>query len=235
MIIRRILKATFGCGCLWGIAALGQAATATGQIKGSIETTSGQPVPGATVSILVRPSGSTASFQQFNTRVTTGADGTFTVAGVPQGKFAVCVNARSTNLLDPCVWESEPTVTLAEGQSLSMAPIQLQSGVDLYVRVNDPNASLASTEGKVPGASLMVGVRTPNGIITPIPKTASDAAGADHHLPVPPDTDLLFVAYSKTFKMTDITGAPIDQQAGLAKPIRISAFQAQLKEVITIP
>jgi hypothetical protein len=80
----------------------------------------------------------------------------------------------------------------------------------------------------------MLGVGLPGGLTMPIPLTAIDQSGADHHLNVPTGTKLILTAYSATYTMTDGNGAAIDKQAGYSLPINIPAGTAQLKETITI-
>ena len=125
-------------------------------------------------------------------------------------------------------------MTIAGGQTVAADPIQLQPSADLYVRVNDPKGTRAAAEGKTPGASLMLAVRSATGRLVPIPMTASDKAGFDHHLQVPVGADLLFIAYSGFYSMTDGSGTPISKQNGLARTIHIPPAQAQQKEVVTI-
>jgi hypothetical protein len=132
------------------------------------------------------------------------------------------------------MWEGEAAITLAPNQTLNVPAFQLKSGADLYVRVIDPAGKQAATEGKVPGASLMLAVRAPNGIMLPMSKTATDAAGSDYHLTVPFNTDLVFVSFSQAFPLANNAGPPASAQAGLSKTINIPAGQTQHKEIITI-
>jgi hypothetical protein len=161
-------------------------------------------------------------------------DGSFTLTGVPNGTYSVCPYPPTASLLPPCSWTTELRVVVVNGQAATAAPIKLQASVDFYVRVNDPNGTRASAEGKVPGKALMLAVRAPNGRMFPIPMTARDSAGFDHHLSVPAATDLAFTAYSNAFTITDTAGQLISQQAGESTTINIPTGQTQHKEVITI-
>src|ERR1017187_7041399 len=113
----------------------------TGRIAGSLQSADGAPLANAVIAINLRPAASASSFQSFNTMVTTGSDGTFSVGGVPNGKFAVCPTAPKTALLPPCMWGSEIVATVANGQAVIMPAIKLKPGVDFYVRVNDPHGT----------------------------------------------------------------------------------------------
>jgi hypothetical protein len=110
----------------------------------------------------------------------------------------------------------------------------LVPGVDLYVRVNDPHGKQTSSLGKVPGAALMLAVRSPNRRMFPIPMTARDRAGFDYHLSVPAETDLVFTAFSDAISIADDLGQPISKQTGRSVKIHIPPGQAQHREVINI-
>jgi hypothetical protein len=68
----------------------------------------------------------------------------------------------------------------------------------------------------------------------PIPMTARDPGGFDHHIFVPAGANFVFKAFSATFQMTGGTGQLISQQSGQAVPINISSGQVQYQQVINI-
>ena len=215
-------------------AAYGQTTAPTGGIKGTVQTSAGKPVPHASVAINVRPTTPGVAITIFNTMVTTAADGTFSATAVPNGTYAVCVTPTDSTLLPPCFWANEPRVTVANGQTVTVPTIQLQPSADLYVRVNDLKGNYAAATGKVPGASLTLAVRTSAGAILPIRATASDSAGFDAHMPVPPGTKIWLMAASPYFSLTDSTAAAIDKSAGLQLPILIPAGTPQYKTSINV-
>jgi hypothetical protein len=223
----------FGIAVLSAAAVFGQA-TPTGSISGSVQTVDGKPVGKAIVAIVVRPSLASPPSAPFNTAVLTAADGGFRVTGVPNGTYAVCPYLPNSNLVAPCYWGKEPTVTLSKGEAATVPAIPLPQGADLYIRVNDLNGTRAAVEGKTPGASLLLTVRTVDGRHIMIPQSASGQQGFDHHLTVPVGKDLLVMAYSKTYTMTDQSGKAIDKNSGLKLTINIPQGQAQHKETIEI-
>ncbi len=211
-------------------------AAGTGQITGSVVDPSGKPLASANVLVLVRPPASASeAFVSFNAAATTGTDGTFSVTGVPAGRFAVCASVSNQPLLPSCGWQSEQIVAVATGQSLNLQPIQLKAGVDLYVRVNDPNGTRLSTEGKVAGASmlLLAGLST-GGVPIPIPMTDFNNKGYDYHLTVPPSTALNLTVFSSFYSLTDANGTAIDPQKGLVQPITIAASAGQYQVTINV-
>jgi hypothetical protein len=209
-------------------------ATPTGRINGTVQTSSGKPVANARVSINVRPVSPGVAFAVFNTTVATAADGTFSATAMPDGTYAVCPIPRDSITLPPCLWTNEPRVTVVNGQTVTVPKIQLQPSADLYVRVNDLKGNYAATLGKAPGASLMLAVHAPGGMLIPIPTTASDSAGFDAHLPIPPGTTVSVVVFSSYFSLTDSNGAAISKSTGLQFPVLIPASTAQYKTVINV-
>jgi hypothetical protein len=206
------------------------AAQSTGRIAGSVQTTDGTPVPQAVISINIR-SGSTP----FSTLVPVNRDGAFTATGLPPGTFAVCPQAPGTALLSPCTWGSvEPTVTVAAGQSVTMTPFRLATGVDLFLRVEDPGSVRATLEGKSPGAQVSTGIRTPRGFVVPLLDSRVDASGHDHHLFVPAAIALELRVFSNAFALTDEKGAAVDKTKGLVIPLNIPAGTQQEKHTISI-
>jgi len=208
----------------------------TGRITGSVQDSTGKPIAGVVVAINSRPAKGTGLLPgaPLNTSATTGADGTFTLAPVPNGTYSLCPHPPSANLLPTCSWETEPRVVVANGEEIIAPPIKLQPGIDFYVRVNDPNGTRASSEGKIPGASLFLAVQAPKGRMFPIPMTARDSGGFDHHMSVPVGTNLVFKAFSGTFQMTDGIGQSISQLGGRSVTINVPSGQAQYQQVINI-
>jgi hypothetical protein len=242
-------QCNFGPGVFTGVAlltacgAMGQTAAVTGGITGGItgvvQTTDGKGVAKTTVAIRFRPASVAVKPPFFNSDVTTAADGTFAVKNAPDGTYAVCPAPQAATTLPPCNWETEPTVTVANGKITAMKAIVLNAGADLWVHVDDPQGKRASMEGKVPGASLLLVVRTPGGHPMHIPLTASGANGFEHHLTVPVGTDLVITAFSTVFGITNATGvtsagggAALPQ--GVSTAVNIPAGTTQHKEVITI-
>jgi len=216
------------------------AATAvTGGITGALQTADGKAVAKTPVAIRFRPSGVAVKPPYFNADTTTGADGAFSVAAVPNGTYAVCPLPAAGTLLPPCDWGAEPTVTVANGKVTAMKALVLQAGADLWVHVNDPQGKRASMEGKVPGASLVLMVRAPGLSPLHIPLTSSGPNGFEHHLTVPLATNLTVMAYSAVFGIT--TGSGITNAvAGGSQPqttqtaVTIPAGTAQHEETVTI-
>src|SRR5436309_99488 len=56
----------------------------------------------------------------------TGADGTFQIQGLTDGKYSLCVQVESDQYLNPCQWNGNPnTVTLTSTQAVSDILVKL--------------------------------------------------------------------------------------------------------------
>jgi hypothetical protein len=205
----------------------------TGAITGWVRGIDGKPLAGVTVLINARPD-MVHALSAFNAAVVTVSDGSFTIKGVPDGTYSLCPHPPNSKVVAPCSWIVEPRATVTNGQTVLAQPIQFQAAVDFYVRVNDPKGTRAAAEGRVPGAGMMLAVRAPNGRSFPIPLTARDAAGFDHHLAVPAGANLVFTAMSNAFSLADNVGQLISKTAGLATPVAVPTGQTQVKQVINV-
>jgi hypothetical protein len=127
-----------------------------------------------------------------------------------------------------------PTAKLSGGGKVTVSTIQLQPAADFYVRVNDSNGTLTTKEGKTPGASLLLLVKSPNGSMQILPRTAQDSSGFDYHLPVPFATDLQFVPVSSSFTLTNGAGTQVGQSGGTPTSFNIPTTQQQYQEVLNV-
>src|SRR5262249_40319344 len=98
----------------------------------------------------------------------------------------------------------------------------------------DPGGHRGRSEGKIPGAHLFVGVKTPRGAVIPAAVTGTDAGGFDHHVNVPADMDVQAFAYSAMFALTDEQGKGGDKKQGWVRTVRIGAGAKQKKIVVTV-
>jgi hypothetical protein len=209
----------------------------TGSIAGTVQAADGKGVSKIPVAIRVRPAAAGTKFTTFNADVSTDKDGGFTVSGVPDGTYAVCPLPAAGNLLPACDWGAEPTVSVANGKAATMKPIVLQAGADLWVHVDDPQGKRSSTEGKVPGAVLFLRVHPAGGRAISIPLTSSSGNGFEHHVLVPPATDLVMNAYSNSYTISNSAGTistPATSSRGYSITFNIPTGTAQHKETISV-
>lgn len=216
------------------LAGFAQTDRPAGRIDGVVQTPGGKPLSGVTVAIYARNAILGPPVTPFTITGQTGEDGAFHVSGIPDGTYAVCPLAPNEDWVSPCNWQAEPLVSVARGQAVAAPGVQLKPAVDLYVRVNDPRSKRSELEGKVPGAHILIGVRTPGGRLVPVPVKATDKNGADHHLSIPADIPLKLVVYSRAFDLSDSGDRAIDKLNGMSTTVSIAAGAKQHKEVINI-
>jgi hypothetical protein len=89
------------------------------------------------------------------------------------------------------------------------------------VHFDDPSGKRASTEGKVEGAHVFAGVKSPTGMTLPTGVTKLANGGFDHDIVIPFDTTLQLVVFSKAFAIADDKGAGVDKAAGASVGINV--------------
>ena len=179
-----------------------------GSIAGFIITLGGQPVKMARVLAMAR-AGSTGTGAPKNS-LPSAADGGFSVEGLAAGTYAICVQVPGSLFLDPCRWSATPpTITLSDSQALTGVQIALQQGSMVKVQINDPGGYLQANEGKTPGAHLLVGVWTANGLFYPAAMATRGSSGREYRLVVPYSTPLKLSVYSKVFRISDEKKIPV--------------------------
>ena len=103
----------------------------------------------------------TPGHKAFDKQFASKANGTFSITGVPAGKYRICVDAPNENALDPCVWSAtQPTWTVTDTSNITNVNIQVAVGTQIKVHVNDPQNALPTSKGGVHGDALSMTVVT---------------------------------------------------------------------------
>jgi hypothetical protein len=215
---------------LGAAALLMHTALAAGEIKGIVTGPDGSRVEKAFVTVQRQP-GATP----FNASARTAEDGSFSVSGVPDGSYRLCVQVRSGELLDPCQWSATtPVANLSQGRAADLGEIRLAKGYRLRVKVRDAAAVLTANEGKTAGAHLLVGVWRQDGLFVPMRAAGKDAEGKNYELLVPYDTPLTLSAQSKAFNLADEAGAPVDKAKGASVAVEVPSGGATKTYVFNV-
>jgi Carboxypeptidase regulatory-like domain len=184
---------------------MAQTATAAGSIQGTVtDASNNKPIAKAFVSA------TRTVLPPLRVTVESGADGSFTIGGLPAATYTLCVAPAADGYLDPCVWNPPaPTVTLAAGQKSSGHILRIQPGSILKIHLDDPSQLLTqkTKTGYLP--HLAMGVRTPQATSYPAHVAATSAAGADYQVTVPRDTNLVFSIQSFSLKLADANAVPL--------------------------
>lgn len=199
------------------------AQSATGTISGIVYAPYGSPLAGTRVwanivSAVPRP-GPNSSAATLST--VTADDGSFTLQQVPMGQYRLCAGSSNIAALNPCGWGNAPLVLIAAGRlNESGQDIRLAAGVPLHLHVVDPGGLLASNEGKVQGAALIVGLATQQGF-RPFPVVGSSAASRDYEILVPPSSVQNIQVLGQYFKLSDANGLPLNAASSTPASIAV--------------
>ena len=176
---------------------------ATISIAGSIRTAGGKPIRGA-VTVHDLSGGRTAGQTPFDRQFASRSDGTFTISGVPAGKYQICVEAPQENVLDPCVWSPTDTVVdLSGGKSVAGFAVSVQTGYLLQVHLNDPQALLPAAKGGTSGDAVRIVVKTKSNTFQSFRLFNTAATSRDHYLLVPFDETMTLTVSSANLALSD--------------------------------
>jgi hypothetical protein len=132
--------------------------------------------------------------------VNTAPGGLFTIHGLPQGLYRLCVSIPNSSWLDPCEWSKPETILLRSGEVAKGMWVRVAHGKMLDIRIDDIGNNLKSdSKGQL---KHLVAVRLRSvGKVHEIPKLAEDAGGENHTIAVPLDTDLQLDVWSPTLSV----------------------------------
>ena len=137
---------------------------APGTVQGKVLTADGKPIARANIyygrSGRVKGKAASAVVLPPVLSAKAGLDGSFALPNLTPGGWVVC--AEATGYLNPCHWSTVRALTVATGQTISNATIQMDQAYKLQIRVDDPQGLLAN-EGKTAGAVLQISVQSPSG------------------------------------------------------------------------
>jgi hypothetical protein len=190
-----------------GIALL-TAGQAWGQqtVTGTVANVEGEPVANAVVT-LVAVSPGVAPDSYLSAR--SGVDGAFTIGNVPKGDYRACVRSATSPILDPCIWGGFPvTISVLGSAAPRPARVVATQGVELGVRVEDPEGRLAAFDEKASRRPpLIVGVFTPRKMYIPMALAAAGATVRQYRVIVPAGVALRLAMTSADFEFeTDSEG-----------------------------
>jgi hypothetical protein len=169
-------------------------------------------------------------------RTESGNDGSFAVAGIPDGKYQLCAVDKGGVYLDPCTWSSSPvTVTISAAKPISGYQLLLTKGIPLQVRVNDAGQILdatAAAPNQVP-ATLIVAVATLHHTMQPLPVVSKDNAGRTLQTVVPLNAAIQVKLFGKGFALADASGNALNPSLGASVPLQTSETQQPLAFTVT--
>lgn len=143
----------------------------------------------------------------------TGGDagGGYSIPQLPAGNYILCVSAPG--YLASCEWSAWHRLTIADGQVLDFGTLALAKAAVVTIRVDDPMLLMQST-GKV-APPLVVGVQDQSNRFHAARQTSADSSGRVFQVDVPYDKPLRFWVQSWKFRITDSSGAPLNNFGAL--------------------
>ncbi len=249
MKLRIFVALTLCVGCHQN--ASGQAA---GSIIGEVQAReTGTPVSGAAVVAIEQ--GRFADNGPSVFHATTDADGTYQITGVAFGQYRLCVSnisgrrdpvlqagsrgsylnryarPRISDYLNPCDWGAGVTVSV--GQTGALAPISLERGARVSLRVRDTGNVLAkfvpTSEVRFP---ILVSLVDDAGLSRPVPVAAQAPGELEYSYVVPGNAHLSLVVRGIGIGLLEAPGATISD-AGLTFSVQTSAGSDVEFEVLT--
>lgn len=192
------------------------AAQAGATVTGVVETMQGDPVAGAVVSLQTSAPGVMISR---NLMGKTGADGSFSIPGVPDGQYRVCVPWAEGAVLNPCLWGGFPVGVEVAGGAASSARLRVlvAQGAELIVRVADPSGALASAnEAALNRPALELFLYRAGMPVLPIRLAGETGAAREYRLVVPVETALTLTISSRDVDLAEAAAEQKDFSADTA-------------------
>ncbi len=150
-----------------------QSSAQNGVLQGTVESSSGQAIQKAYVTIQQRP----PVDRPYGASTETDVSGRYRFSGIPSGIFRICAVVPGSDYLSPCVSMNQPqnVVTIGPGANVTAPPLRLVKGIRILVRVQDATGVLAAAarEPLADRPILSLRVEPPN--YPPILMTARDS------------------------------------------------------------
>ena len=165
----------------------------------------------------------TPGHKAFDRQFASKANGTFSITGVPAGKYRICVDAPNENALDPCVWSTtQPTWTVTDTSNLTNVNIPVAVGTQIKVHVNDPQNALPQTKGGVHGNALSMTVVTGRSRHHSLRLLSASPGSSDHYLIVPFGEPVVLNTQSVSLALSDEKGKRVEGDSQQV-PLRVPA------------
>ncbi|MBX9601683.1 MAG: carboxypeptidase-like regulatory domain-containing protein [Bryobacteraceae bacterium] len=185
-----------------------------GSIIGSVRADDGTPIAGAEVTMARAVSSELSKYLPNRWLTRSREDGTFSFDSLPVGSFGLCATVPGSNFLDSCEWrEPVPVIRLERSHTVADVIITLKRGAEVQVRVDDDRQLLALREGRVPGASLLIGVGTPSGTFQPAILINRASTFRVYKVVIPYEKDIHLIVNRSMFRLVDSAGNILSRSA----------------------
>jgi hypothetical protein len=176
----------------------------------------------------------TAGHKPYDHQFASKADGSFSLTGVPAGKYRICVDAPHENVLDPCLWSDTQQIwTVADSDNLTKLAIKVQIGTQVKVHVTDPQGALPQTKGGVHGEALSMVVMTNRKRYHNLRLLSAGKNWSDHYVVVPFDEPPVLVTESASLAVSDKDGKRVSGDSQ-KMPVRVAAGAIMAPVVVNV-
>jgi len=195
----------------------GQVPAKSGTIAGAVVDAQGKPLAGVVVTYLRAPDLAAPPAALVSGGAESDSHGAFSFNKLPAGTYLLCAASLSPalSLLDICEWTmTPPSVVLAVGQMVTGVTLPMTVGLNLQVRVNDPNGLLANGLAHKQGAFLIAGVWDAHGLFHMARLRSFDAGGQNLALTAP---------FGQTYRLdVSASGVVVQSPNGTNFPIQVA-------------
>jgi hypothetical protein len=189
----------------------------TGSVAGTVLENGAVPLSGATVSYMGtgRPSMGRDGITRYSPPQVTGivqarADGTFSIIGLPQGRYTICASGTLPIHISSCAWNTaDPHVSIAPGQNLTGLRLSVARGALLNITLAD-STGCAAKYSRAP-------VYVFSGSLSQGASRVSTTAGAYKYQAVVPQSTPLRVTANHRCSFADASGYALSAD-GLSIP-----------------
>jgi hypothetical protein len=189
-------------GVLIGVGLMyGQGTSRGGSIAGKVLDSTGKDFAnGAGILAMLRVPSPTG-FKPHTAQTEAGRDGSYTLTGLPPGRYDVCVMAWNGDYVDECEWgKAAAVVSVGEGATAKQ-DLRLAKGVMIWVELADSQSLAEQHEGKSPGGFLDLSLITQRNETIRLKRGQEIAGKRSYWTIVPPGTKFRLEASSPLFDL----------------------------------
>ncbi len=133
-----------------------------------------------------------------------GPAGKFQFTGLSDGSYALCVQPSGTIWLDSCEWgHTVIAVAITSNNKNPTVVVTLKKGVAVPIRIDDATQLLSKSEGKTPGAHVLIGFINPASAFRHATLLSNVSTGRNHQIVIPFDTPVNLVVSNSFFQVRD--------------------------------
>jgi hypothetical protein len=194
-------------------------------LSGTITLPTNKPIR-ATLTLHDLSTPRTLGSRPFDRQFASKPDGTFSLTGIPAGKYRICVDAPNDNILDPGLWSNtQQSWTVDANTNLTGLTLKVEVGTRLTVNVDDPERKLPESKGGSKGSDLSMVVMTNRKRYHPLREAKSGPNGSDHFAIVPFNESLTLITESTTLALKDKNGNRVSGDSQKT-PVRVEHGKA---------